>query len=215
MRCLKLASSLLISFLVNVASTIVVAQVLTENNAIKPKAEITIPPFRPFSILLPKPDLHPAFPKNLTIESFGYGPGPLAPGYQFSPGYTAAFFNLQGLECPGCVMGPVNRAKFTLPPFGAKAKLKLWDDRIELFSGFAALEAWKPDGAFEPRGLSLFSSSYGDAWLAQMEAGGQISLDRTQHVWVGATGRHLSNFGPGQKDWNSFGGSATFVFGHH
>ena len=113
------------------------------------------------------------------------------------------------------MIGPVNRAKFTLPPFGAKATLKLRDDRVELFSGFAALEAWKPDNTFEPRGLSMFSSSYGDAWLAQMEAGGRIALDRNQHVWVGATGRHLSNFGPGLKEWNAFSGGATLVFGHH
>jgi len=116
---------------------------------------------------------------------------------------------------PRVCKDPVNRAKFTLPPFGAKAILKLRDDRIEIFSGFAAMEAWKPAGTFEPRGLSLLSSPYGDAWLTQIEAGGQISLDRTQHVWVGATGRHLSNFGPGHKEWNTFSGAATFVFGHH
>jgi len=116
---------------------------------------------------------------------------------------------------PRVCKDPVNRAKFTLPPFGAKAILKLRDDRIEIFSGFAAMEAWKPAGTFEPRGLSLLSSPYGDAWLTQIEAGGQISLDRTQHVWVGATGRRLSNFGPGHKERNTFSGAATLVFGHH
>ena len=81
MRCLKLesfAGSLLTLLLVSVASSFVVAQSPTENTAIKPKAEITKPPFHPFSVWpIPKPDLHPVFPKNLTIESFGYGPGPL------------------------------------------------------------------------------------------------------------------------------------------
>jgi hypothetical protein len=171
---------------------------------------------KPVSVwALPKADSNPTFLKNLTIESFGFDLAPQAPGFQFSPGYTATFFNLQGLECPRCVLGPVDRdGRFTLPPFGAKATLKLQQGRVELFSGFAALEAWKPDGTFEPQGHRAFSSSYGDAWLAQTEAGGRIALDRGQHVWVGASGRHLSNFGPGQKEWNTFSGAATFEFGH-
>jgi hypothetical protein len=177
----------------------------------------TTPISRPTPIWsLPKSDSNPTFLKNLTIESFGYTLAPQAPGFQFSPGYTATFFNLQGLECPRCVGGPIDRAgRFTLPPFGAKATLKLQDGRVQLTSGFAALEAWKPDGTFEPRGHSPFSSSYGDAWLSQAEAGGRIALDPGQHIWIGATGRHLSNFGPGLRDWNTFSGNATFEFWHH
>jgi len=191
------------------------AQPAIAPSTMSPGSAITIPTVKPVSAWsVPKVDSHRTFPKNLTIDSFGYGLAPLAPGYQFSPSYTSAFFNLQGLECPGCVIGPVNRAKFTLPPFGARATLKLRDDRFELFSGFAALEAWKPDHTFEPRGLSPFSSSYGDAWLGQVEAGGRVALDRSQHVWVGATGRHLLNFGPGLKEWNTLSGGATFVFGN-
>src|ERR1700683_1649750 len=119
---------------------------------------------------LSKADANSPFLKNFTIESFGFNLAPQAPGFQFSPGYTSTFYNLHGLECPACVSGPQDRAgRFTLPPFGAKATLKLDDGRSQLFSGFAAPEAWKPDGTFEPRGHSLFSSSYGDAWLAQTE----------------------------------------------
>jgi hypothetical protein len=217
MRCSSVLSStrpLLIAYLLNIAAgaLVVYAQTLAGADAINPG--ITIPAFkRSFAWSMPKVDSAPTFPKNLTIESFGYSLAPVEPGFQFSPAYTAAFFNTQGLECPGCVMGPVTRAKFTLPPFGAKATLKLWHDRVELFSGSGALEAWKPDGTFEPRGHSLFSSSYGDAWLAQVEAGGRIALDRSQHVWVGATGRHLRNLGPGLREWNTYSGNATFVFG--
>jgi hypothetical protein len=142
---------------------------------------ITIPPVKPLSVIaVPQDGPRRGFLKNLTIESFGYGPGPLEPGFQFSPGYTASLFNVHGLECPGCVIGPVNRAKFTLPPFGAQATLRLWNGRVEFSSGFAALEAWKPDGTFEPHGLSLYSSSYGDAWLAQREVSGRIALDPTR-----------------------------------
>lgn len=67
--------------------------------------------------------------------------------------------------------GPVTRSRFTLPPFGAIANLKFHDDRIELFAGFSGIEAWKPDGTFEPRGRRLWTNSYGDAWLTQTQAG--------------------------------------------
>lgn len=46
----------------------------------------------------------PGFLKNLTIESFGYGPN-TPQEYAFSPGYFAALYNPQGLECPRCVPG--------------------------------------------------------------------------------------------------------------
>jgi hypothetical protein len=67
------------------------------------------------------PDSRPTFLKNLTLESFGFTLAPQAPGFQFSPGYTATFFNLHGLECPACKVDPIDRSRFTLPPFGAKA----------------------------------------------------------------------------------------------
>jgi hypothetical protein len=195
----------------------VLAQTPAGADAIAPTKGITVPAYQPFPIWpAPKTDSRPTFLKNLKIESFGYSLAPQAPGFQFSPGYAASFFNLNGLECPGCVGAPILlRPRFTLPPFGAKAILKLQDDRVELFGGFAGLEAWKHDGTFEPQGHSLFSSSCGDAWLVQSEAGARIALDRSQHVWLGASGRHLSNFGPGLRDWNTFSGSATFEIGHH
>jgi hypothetical protein len=205
MRCPCLLVACLLA--ISPAAPIVSAQTPSATDAAQPATKIWT---------VPKADTNPPFLKNFTIESFGFTLAPQAPGFQFSPGYTSTFFNLHGLECPYCVPGPQDRGgRFTLPPFGAKATLKLQDGRVQLFSGFAALEAWKPDGTFEPRGHSLFSTSYGDAWLAQTEAGGRISLDPHQHLWIGATGRHLSNFGPGQKEWNTFSGAATFEFGHH
>ncbi|HLJ46499.1 MAG TPA: hypothetical protein VKU01_10855 [Bryobacteraceae bacterium] len=162
----------------------------------------------------PKPDSRGGFLKNLTIESFGYDSGPQQPGFQFSTAYTASFYNLHQLECPLCVLGPVNRAKFTIPPFGAQVTLKLRDDHIEVFSRAAALEAWKPDGTYEPHGLSLGTSTYGDAWLAQVEGGAKLAVDPGRHVWLGASGRHLVNLGSGPKTWNTVTGSATLVFGN-
>jgi hypothetical protein len=154
----------------------------------------------------------PGWLKNLTIESFGYGPT-TPQDYAFSPGYFAALYNLQGLECPRCVPGPVTRPRFTLPPFGALATLKLHHDGIRLFAGFGGIEAWKPDGTFEPRGKSLWTNSYGDAWLTQAQAGVRFALDPQHRVSVGATGRHLNNFGSGPQQWSTFSGDVTLKLG--
>jgi hypothetical protein len=151
--------------------------------------------------------------KNFSIESFGYSAS-TPQDYAFSPGYFAALYNVQGLECPRCVLGPVSRSRFTLPPFGAIARLKFHDDRIELFTGFGGLEAWKPDHTFEPQGRSLWTSTYGDAWLTQVQAGVRLGLDRRQHISVGATGRTLYNFGSGPEHWTTFSGDVMLKFGH-
>jgi hypothetical protein len=155
----------------------------------------------------------PGFLKNLTIESFGYGPN-TPQEFAFSPGYFADLFNPHGLECPRCVLGPVARSRFTLPPFGATANLRFHDDRLELFAGFSGIEAWKPDGTFEPRGRSLWTNSYGDAWLTQTQAGVRLALDRNQRVSLGATGRYLYNFGSGPQQWSTFSGDIMFKLGH-
>jgi hypothetical protein len=150
---------------------------------------------------------------HLTIESFGLSSSPLAPGYAFSAAYFSSLFNLQRLECPGCFLGPRNLAKFTLPPFGASVTAKLRGDRVELFGGFAGIEAWKPDGTFQPQGLRPWTSTDGDAWLTQGQAGIRVAVDSGRHLWLGATGRRLYNFGPGPKQWTTLGGDATFRLG--
>lgn len=167
----------------------------------------------------PKVKSHRDFVKNLTIESFGYGAAPQGEGFEFSPAYTSAFFNLHRLECPRCVIGPVNRTKFTLPPFGATGTLQFADDRIELFSGAGALEAWKPNNTFEPRGLSMGTSTYGDAWLSQLEEGARFAVDGKRRLWLGGARRSLYKVGSGFKagaeksQWNTFSAGATFTFG--
>src|SRR5580692_11707213 len=104
MRCSSVLSStrpLLIAYLLNIAAgaLVVYAQTLAGADAINPG--ITIPAFkRSFAWSMPKVDSDPTFQKNLTIESFGYSLAPVEPGFQFSPAYTAACFNTQGLECP-------------------------------------------------------------------------------------------------------------------
>ncbi len=150
---------------------------------------------------------------HLTIQSFGVGSSPLAPGYASFGAYTASLFNLQGLECPGCVLGPRNLAKFTLPPFGANATAKLHGDRVELFGGLAGIEAWRPDGTFQPQGFRLWTSTDGDAWLTQGQAGVRIAVDSGRRFWLGATGRRLYNFGSGPKQWTTVSGDATIRLG--
>jgi hypothetical protein len=40
------------------------------------------------------------FVKKFDIESFGVGLGPLAPGFEFSPGYLSAFYDAKALTVP-------------------------------------------------------------------------------------------------------------------
>ena len=47
-----------------------------------------------------------SFFSHVTVESFGIGPAAVGSGYAFSNAYYASFYNLQGLECPLCVLGP-------------------------------------------------------------------------------------------------------------
>ncbi len=163
---------------------------------------------------LDRPKPRPDWMKNLAIDSFGYDLKSQAPGFQFSPGYTAAMYNLEGLECPLCVLGPRNPTRFTLPPFGTNVILKLHDGRFELFGRAGGIEAWKADGTYEPSGLRKFSNADGDAWLTQVEGGGRVAIDHGRRLWLGASSRYLYNFGPGLKQWTTFSGQATFRLGH-
>ncbi len=62
------------------------------------------------------------FVKNLTIESFGFSSAPTGRGFEFPSRLTGGPFPSSGFECPRCVIRPVtDRARYTLPPFGAEA----------------------------------------------------------------------------------------------
>lgn len=166
------------------------------------------------TIAAPQPLTSPFF-THFKIESFGIGSSPLEPGYMFSSAYIATFYDFQGLECPLCIPGPRNLSRLTLPPFGATATVKLIGDHLELFAGFGGIEAWKADGTFQPQGHRPFTSSDdGDAWLLQGQAGFRFSVDHDRHLWLGASGRRLYNFGPGPKNWTTNSVDATFRFGH-
>jgi hypothetical protein len=148
-------------------------------------------------------NFRPGWLKKLTIESLGYGPAPLMPGFDLSPSYTSALFNLSGWECPLCARGPLNRPQGTTPPFGANVTWTLRDGRVELFTGAGGIEAWRPTSNF----------IFNDAWLTQVQLGGRVAIDHNKRLWFGGTGRYLYNLGPGPKHWDTFGGDATFKFG--
>lgn len=190
------------------------AQTSTDTAMSKPISGVTTPEIRPFGYFDWSSKPSSSLPRNLTVESFGYGSGPQALGFEFSPAYTSALYNIQGLECPRCLIGPQpNRTRFTLPPFGARTTLKLLDGRAELFSGVGGLQAFKPDGTFEPYGGRNWTSNFGDAWLSQVEGGGRVAVDGKRRIWLGTTGRYLYNFGSGKRQWGTFLGNATFLFG--
>ncbi len=176
--------------------------------------------FRPASIELVAPlglnAAKPAKPGKLTLESFGVDSSPRFSsdsGYADSAAYFKSLYNANDLECPMCVLGPRLRTRFQLPPFGFDATLKV-HNRLQLFSGFGGIEAWKADGTFEPRGHQMFSNAEADAWLVQMKGGARFAVDPGEHLWLGVTERYLYNYGPGLRRWNSLAGNATFHFGH-
>lgn len=160
--------------------------------------------------------------KHLTVESFGFSSKPQGPGFEPLPNYQSpTLFDLHGLECPGCVM-PAFRSRSIIPPFGANAKLRLLDGRFELVAGFGAVESLRPEGTFQPQGLQRHGSaesaftgfaSGGDAWLAQAKAGAAVAVDPHRRIWVGGTARYINNLGPGQDQWSTLSGNATFNLG--
>jgi hypothetical protein len=165
----------------------------------------------------PPPSVFSAPPSNwtkkLTVDSFGYTSAMQLPGFVFSPGYTASLFDLHGLECPGCILGPRNTTRVTPPPFGANLTLHLRNDHVQLFTGFGGISAVKAPGIFDPQGFRKFSTADGDNWLIQTQFGARVAVDRSRHIWVGATGRYLYNFGPGPRQGMSLTGDTTFRLG--
>ncbi len=154
----------------------------------------------------------PGFLKNLTIESFGYSSAPTGPGFESPTTLTPGPFTSHGLDCPRCTVRPVmERNRYTPPPFGAQATLKLWSGRAELFTRYSGVNAWKPDNTLiEP---NRRGSSFNDSWMTEATLGGRVAVDRDQHLWLGTAGSYLEHFGEGKKHWNSYGASATFQFG--
>jgi hypothetical protein len=174
----------------------------------------TLKSVKQFDWSAPKSHPRSGFLKDLTIESFGYDRSPTGQGFELPLRFTNTPSLSYGLECPRCIVRPaMERSRFSLPPFGFEATLPLEHDRIEVFTGVGGVNAWKPDNTIIKLGLEGRARSFNDIWLLQGNAGARVAVDRNRHLWLGPVGRYVSNFGPGKKHWNTFGGSATFRFG--
>jgi hypothetical protein len=189
---------------------------------------------------LPPPQ-RPGLFKNFSLKSFGYPAAPFLQGYEPVP-TTSTFYNQPDLECPACTMGPPNRTRFTIAPFGSEATLGFWHGRIQLFASFGGSEAWRPDGMLQGLGTQLLSplagihalkpvapnlsplwtgshllytDQYNDAWLVQFHYGTRYFLDRRKNISVGISEGYLFNFAPaGQPRWKSTTADLTITFGN-
>jgi hypothetical protein len=153
------------------------------------------------------------FLKDLTIESFGYSSAEVGEGFEFPFRLSDGPGTAYGLECPLCTIRPagMERRRHSLPAFGFRAILSVFGGRAEFYLGYGGINAWRSDNTLI---LERRSSSFNDAWLVQTSGGARLAIDKQRHLWLGTAGRYLQNFGDGRKHWNTFGGSATFQFGH-
>lgn len=126
------------------------------------------------------------FLKHLTIESFGYTGAPVLAGYEFAPTNTSAFYNLHGLTCPLCIIGPSpNRTRAVLPPFGAKATYSLWNDRLILFAGFGGIDGVLTDNTPRLSPLHIRATSFNDDWFVTSDVGAHVSVDPGKNLSLG------------------------------
>ena len=127
-------------------------------------------------VLRPSPAT--GFIKHLTIESFGYTSSPVLPGYEFAPTNTSAFYNLNQLDCPLCVIGfPLTRTRAVLPPFGAKATYKVWHDRLALFTDFGGIDGVPTFNTPRLNPALVRATSFNDDWFVTSDIGARIGID--------------------------------------
>ncbi len=162
----------------------------------------------------PKEIRRAGFVKDLTIESFGYSSAPTGLGFE-NPGQLsgAGALSTLGLECARCIFRPaMERARYTLPPFAGRAIWSPIGGRLEVVAGQGGVNAWKPDNTLiEP---NRRDTSYNDAWQLQNWLSSNFAVDGKRRVWLGGEARRVENFGSGLKHWDTYSGTATFLFGH-
>src|SRR3954469_7726815 len=95
---------------------------------------VALPAKPPDQEIVSVPKYNPEFRKNLTVESFGYSLAPVSKGYEFlQPTLSSGPWTTHGLECPRCITrSPMERMRYTLPPFGTTITKSLWNDRVEI-----------------------------------------------------------------------------------
>jgi hypothetical protein len=159
-----------------------------------------------------KPFPSSGFLKHLTVEFFGYSSSAIEQDYESSPNTTSRPYNLHGLECPLCTPGPMNRVRQLLPPFGAKASMTFWHERLILFAGFGGVNA-ASSSIINPRinpKLLLRSSPDNDDWIVQREVGASVAVDPEKHLSFGISQGYLNDFGPSKNSWTTTTGNLSF-----
>jgi hypothetical protein len=99
---------------------------------------------------------------------------------------------------------PPDRVRVTLLSFGGRGIAPLKQGRIELFAGAAAVHITSSD----PELLDYGSAS----WLAQINGGGRIAIDKRRHFWIGPTVRFSRDGGRPTQEWVSLTGDFGFRF---
>jgi hypothetical protein len=157
-----------------------------------------------------KPFPSNGFLKHLTVESFGYSSSEIEQGYESSPNTTSRPYSLHGLECPLCTPGPMNRVRQVLAPFGAKASMSFWHDRLILFAGFGGINAANSGNSPRMTPLSMRASPDNDEWILQREIGAAVAVDPEKHLTFGISQGYLNDFGPSKNSWTTTTGNLSF-----
>ncbi len=156
--------------------------------------------------LLPAPSR--GFLKHFTVDSFGYGPSAAPTGYEFSPAFDSAFYNLHQLTCPLCTPGrPLGRTRAILPPFGARTSFAGWNDRLILFTGLGGIDAVPQDGSPRLNPILMRANSSTDDWIVTSDVGASVAVDPQKRLSLGFTKGFVQDFGPIRHNWSTTSGS--------
>jgi len=180
------------------------------------------------------------FLKPFSVDSFVYSSATEKWTYiQTPPKHTKSHLKLESsgaFECPFCRQEPANRTRATIEPFGAKATLSFWHDRVQFSASVGGTEWWRQDG-FDPlsdpisgiqakklkrsEGSFLFAGQhpimndqYNDQWLLQSHLAARVFLDSEKNVSLGVTrGYFNNNLNPlGATNWTSTTVDLTITF---
>jgi hypothetical protein len=97
-----------------------------------------------------------------------------------------------------------SRERVTLISFGGRGIAPLMGGRIELFAGAGGVHV-SSSGA-------LLIGYGATSWLAQVDGGGRIAIDKRRHFWLGPTVRFSRNVSRPTQEWVSLTAGFGFRF---
>jgi hypothetical protein len=97
-----------------------------------------------------------------------------------------------------------NRTRVTLISFGGRGIAPLLGGRIELFAGAAGVHASSSDSELIGFGTT--------SWLAQVNGGGRIAIDKLHRFWLGPTVRFSRDVSRPTQEWASLTADFGFRF---